>query len=65
MPWGIAETASEIEKIKAESADMLNGLNACGVIDEGTYSQLWDFYDDLLCKAYKQGLKDAPIDWSH
>lgn len=59
MPWGIAETASKIEKIKAESSDMLNGLNACGSIDEDAYSQLWDFYHDLLGKAYEQGLKDA------
>lgn len=26
MSWGIADTAPEIEKIKAESADYLNGL---------------------------------------
>lgn len=59
MPWGIAPTASDIEKIKAESSDMLNGLNACGAIDEDAYSQLWDFYDDLLGRAYAQGLKDG------
>ena len=33
MSWEIAETASEIEKIKSESADYLNGLNSCGIID--------------------------------
>ena len=57
MPWGIAETASEIEKIRAESSDMLGGLNSVGEIDYTTYSELWDFYHDLLGKAYEQGLK--------
>ena len=59
MSWGIAETASEIEKIKSESADYLNGLNSCGVIDWNTYNYAFDFYADLLMKAYKQGEKDA------
>lgn len=62
MPWGIAETASEIEKIRAESSDMLDGLNSVGKIDYTTYSELWDFYYDLLEKAYEQGLKDASND---
>ena len=59
MSWGIAETASEIEKIKSESTDYLNGLNSCGVIDWNTYNYAFDFYADLLMKAYKQGRKDA------
>lgn len=59
MSWGIAETASEIEKIKSESADYLSGLNSCGVIDWNTYNYAFDFYADLLMKAYKQGRKDA------
>ena len=59
MSWGIAETASEIEKIKSESADYLNGLNSCGVIDWNTYNYAFDFYEDLLIKAYEQGRKDA------
>ena len=59
MSWGIAETASEIEKIKSESADYLNGLNSCGVIDWNTYNYAFDFYADLLMKAYEQGMKDA------
>ena len=62
MPWGIAETASEIEKIRAESSDMLGGLDSVGKIDYDTYSELWDFYHDLLGKAYEQGLKDSPND---
>ena len=59
MSWGIAETAPEIEKIKADSADYLNGLNSCCVIDYDTYCYAFDFYMDLLDKAYKQGKKDA------
>ncbi len=59
MSWGIAETASEIEKIKSESADYLSGLNSCGVIDWNTYNYAFDFYEDLLIKAYEQGKKDA------
>ena len=59
MSWGIPETASEIEKIKSESADYLNGLNSCGVIDWNTYNYAFDFYADLLMKAYEQWRKDA------
>ena len=59
MSWGIAETAPEIEKIKAESADYLGVLNSCGVIDYCTYSYAFDFYADLLDEAYEQGKKDA------
>ena len=62
MSWGIAETASEIEKIKSESADYLNGLNSCGVIDWNTYNYAFDFYEDLLIKAYEQGKKDAQLE---
>lgn len=59
MSWGIADTAPEIEKIKAESADYLNGLNSCGVIDYGTYSYAFDFYADLIDKAYSLGKKES------
>lgn len=62
MAWGIASTASEIEKIRAESADTLGGFYSCGEFDYSIYSELWDFYYDLLGKAYEQGLKDAPND---
>ena len=53
MSWGIAETASELEKLKSESADYLNGLNSCGEIDYSTYSEAFDFYADLIEKAYR------------
>lgn len=59
MSWGIADTAPEIEKIKAESVDYLNGLNSCGVIDYGTYSYAFDFYADLIDKAYSLGKKES------
>lgn len=59
MSWGITETASEIEKIKSESADYLNWLNSCGVIDWNTYNYAFDFYNGLLIKAYEQGRKNA------
>ena len=59
MSWGINETAPEIEKIKSESADYLSGLNSCGVIDWNTYNYAFDFYADLLMKAYEQGRKDV------
>ena len=60
MSWGIAETASELEKLKSESADYLNGLNSCGEIDYSTYSHAFDFYADLIEKAYKFG-KDTDV----
>lgn len=57
--WGIADTASKIEKIKAESADYLHGLDSCGKIEWSTYSDAFDFYEDLIEKAYTQGKEDA------
>ena len=53
--WGIADTAPKIEKIKAESADYLNGLNSCGKIEWSIYSEMFDFYADLIEEAYAQG----------
>lgn len=58
MSWGIAETASDFEKLRAESADYLNGLNSCGLIDYDTYSQAFDFYMDLLQKMYDLGKRE-------
>ena len=57
--WGIADTAPKIEKIKAESADYLHGLDSCGKIEWSTYSDMFDFYEDLIEKAYAQGKEDA------
>ena len=63
MSWGIAETAPEIEKIKAESADYLGGLNSCGEIKWWIYSQAFDFYADLIQKAYELGKTEAKPRW--
>lgn len=57
--WGIADTAPKIEKIKAESADYLHGLDSCGIIEWSTYSDMFDFYADLIEKAYEQGKEDT------
>ncbi len=65
MSWGIAETAPEIENIKAESIDYLDGLNSRGAIDYNDYSFAFDFYLELLDKAYLQGKKDAKIEVEH
>lgn len=59
MSWGIAENATEFEKIRAESADFLNGWNSCGIIDYGKYCEAFDFYHELLEKAYELGKKEA------
>lgn len=56
---GIAGSAPEIEKIKSESADYFNMLNSWGKIDYWAYSDAFDFYMDLIDKAYEQGKKDA------
>lgn len=61
--WGIAETAPVIEKIKAESADYLRGLNCCGDITWGVYDKAFDFYMELISRAYEQGKKDAEPHW--
>lgn len=61
--WGIADTTSEIEKIKAESADYLRGLNSCCLIDWNTYDKAFDFYMGLIDASYEQGKKDAERRW--
>ena len=53
--WGISPKASPLEKIKAESADKLHGYNLCGVIDYEHYCDLFDFYAELIEKAYELG----------
>lgn len=63
MSWGIAESASDFEKIRAKSSDYLDGLNSCGAIDYGDYSYAWDFYHDLLEEAYELGKKESRFAW--
>lgn len=57
--WGIASTASEIEKIKSEMADYLHGLNSCAKIDYSAYSSLFDFSLPLIQKAYELGKEEG------
>lgn len=59
MSWEIADTAQEIDEIKEESIDYLNGLNSRCAIDYDAYSYAFDFYDALIDKAYLQGKKDV------
>lgn len=59
MFWGISENASEKEKLKAEYADELHGLNSCCKIEYDIYSNLFDVGMDLLDRMYELGLKDG------
>lgn len=52
MNWGISDTASEKEKLKAEVNDYLHGLNAVGKIDWLCYSELYDICMPILDKYY-------------
>lgn len=53
--WGLSNNAAPKEKLKAEMADFLNGLNCCGDISYTTYSEIFDFSMDLLDKMYILG----------
>ena len=57
--WGIAQTASEKEKIKSEYADYLNGLNSKGKISYEVYSEAFDVGMELLDTMYEQGRQDS------
>lgn len=59
MPWGIVETAPENEKIKADFADFLNGLNSCGDISYVIYSEIFDEGMKLMDKIYELGKSEA------
>lgn len=43
MSWGISNSASKKEKIKADVNDYLSGLNSVGEIDYSTYSDAYDY----------------------
>jgi hypothetical protein len=62
MRWGIAETASEKEKIKTDFADFLHGLNSTCEIDYNAYSQIFDYAMELFNQMYEQGKKDAKVE---
>jgi hypothetical protein len=62
MSWGIADTASEKEKIKSRMADYLNGLNCCSEITYSTYSSAFDYSMKLLDEMYELGRKEPSND---
>lgn len=53
--WGISNTATDKEKLKAEMADYLNGLNCTGEINYSMYCSLFDVSMNLLDKMYDLG----------
>lgn len=57
--WGISPNASEKEKIKADYADILHGMNSTGAIPYDVYSDLFDDGMELLDRMYEQGKADA------
>jgi hypothetical protein len=57
--WGISPNASEKEKIKADYADILHGMNSTGAIPYDVYSDLFDAGMELFDRMYEHGLKDA------
>lgn len=57
--WGISPNASEKEKIKADYADILHGMNSTGAIPYDVYSDLFDDGMELFDRMYAQGKADA------
>lgn len=57
--WGISPNASEKEKIKADYADILHGMNSTGAIPYDVYSDLFDDGMELFDRMYEQGKADA------
>lgn len=57
--WGIARSATEKEKIKAEFNDYLIGLNSVGKIDYSQYSEMYDVGMELLDRMYDLGNVEA------
>ncbi|KXZ22440.1 hypothetical protein P4T89_12450 [Bacillus nakamurai] len=55
MSWGISPKATNKEKLKAEMADYLNGLNSTGAIGYEVYSESFDVSMKLLDKMYELG----------
>ncbi|MBU8803283.1 MULTISPECIES: hypothetical protein [Bacillus] len=55
MGWGVSPDATNKEKLKAEMADYLNGLNSTGVISYEVYSEAFDVSMKLLDQMYDLG----------
>ena len=60
--WGISPNASEKEKIKADYADILHGMNSTGAIPYDVYSDLFDDGMELLDRMYEQGKADCLLE---
>jgi len=59
--WGISKNASPKEKIKAEYADYLHGLNSCGEITYTVYDEAFDVGMDLFDRMYELGKTEGNI----
>ena len=59
MSWGISPNATEKEKIFADFADFLNGLNSAGGLSYHHYSQIFDIGRKLADEEYEQGRADV------
>ncbi|WP_235701134.1 hypothetical protein [Bacillus subtilis] len=55
MSWGVSLDATNKEKLKAEMADFLNGLNSTGAISYEVYNEAFDVSMKLLDKMYDLG----------
>lgn len=51
MSWGISSNAANKEKLKAEMADYLNGLNSTGIMSYEVYSEALSVSMKLLDKC--------------
>ena len=58
MAWDVSSNASAKEKLKAEYADHIAGMNSCGVIDYYAYCKLFDLGMDILDRMYELGHKE-------
>lgn len=61
MSWGISESASEKEKLKAEVNDYFMGLNSVGKIDYIGYSKLYDVCMPILEECYDRMEKEVQV----
>lgn len=59
MAWGISPKASKKEKLKAEYADAIAGMNSCGNIDYTVYCDLFDLGMGILDRMYELGYSDG------
>lgn len=65
MSWGISSDATDKEKLKAEMADFLSGLNATGEVRYEVYKESFDFSMKLLDLMYELGKHEKRKDDGH